>query len=116
MKLMVKIVILLFVLLTPVMGACMGPIFTGPKTASWTAVPGASGYYVYYRAPGATGWPDSQRIQTNATSVDLVATGVPQGTWEVCATTFDSLSESGPSDMVTWSYAIKGSPGSFRIQ
>jgi hypothetical protein len=116
MKFMVKIIILLLVVLLPVAGACMGPIYTGPKTASWTAVSGASGYRVYYRAPGAAAWNDSQRIQTSTTSVDLVAAGVPSGSWEVCATSFDAISESGPSDVVPWSYSISGVPGTFRIQ
>jgi len=116
MKLMVKIIILSLVLLTPIMGACMGPIFNGPRVASWNAVPGAASYYIYWRVPGATNWPDSQRIATNLTSLDLVAAGVPQGMWEICGTTVDAVSESGPSNIVTWQYSVIGSPGSFEIK
>lgn len=116
MKLMIKIIILSLVLLTPVMGACMGPIFTGPRVASWNAVPGATSYYVYWRAPGAANWPDAQRAATNLTSLDLVTAGVPQGTWEICGTAVDGVSESGPSNIVTWQYTIIGSPGGLEIK
>ena len=116
MKLMIKIVILLMVVLTPVMGACMGPIFTGPKTAVWDSVEGSTGYYIYWRTPGTITWPNTQRAATNITSLDLVNAGIPQGTWEICATAIDAVSESGPSNVVTWIYTVKSPPANTKIQ
>jgi hypothetical protein len=116
MKKLFVLIALILSLLLPVVGACMGPIYIGAKTASWTAVSGATGYRVYYRAPGVTTWNDSQRIQTSSTSIDLVAAGVPVGSWEVCGTVFDTVSESGPSTVVPWSYTIKGTMTDFKIQ
>lgn len=116
MKKLMVLIIVIALLCIPIIGACMGPIYVGAKTASWTAVSGATGYRVYYRTPGATTWNDSQRIQTNNTSVDLIAAGIPVGSWEVCGTVFDTVSESGPSTVVPWSYTIKETMTDFRIQ
>jgi hypothetical protein len=116
MKFMLKILILLLIVSTPIVASCMGPIFIGPKTASWDAVTEATGYYIYWRSPGATTWPTAQRAQTNAITLDLVNAGVPQGSWEICATAFDAISESGPSNIVPWSYAIKSAPGNMKVQ
>lgn len=116
MKKLFVLIALILSLLLPVVGACMGPIYIGPKTATWGAVAGATGYRVYWRVPGTATWPDSQRAQTTATTLDLVLVGVPQGAWEVCATTIDASSESGPSPIVPWSYTIKAAPETFIIQ
>uniref|UniRef100_A0A6M3L3S4 Fibronectin type-III domain-containing protein n=1 Tax=viral metagenome TaxID=1070528 RepID=A0A6M3L3S4_9ZZZZ len=93
----------------------MGPIYTGPKIAAWEAVAGATGYRVYWRAPGTQEWVDSQRAQTSGTTLDLSSV-VPQGSWEICATAIDSVSESGPSNVVPWQYAIIGKPENARVQ
>jgi len=116
MKKLFVLTAILLSLAIPLVACAMGPIYTGAKTASWGAVPGASGYYVYYRAPGATVWNNSQRLQTNSTSVDLVAGGIPAGSWELCGTVFDGVSESGPSTVANWSYTIKAPLIDFRIQ
>lgn len=106
------------VILTVIFGlftsACaMGPIYTGPKTAVWDPVSGATGYYLYWRAPGGT-WDNAKRLQTNAATVDLSL--IPAGNWELCATAFNSDSESGPSNIVTWAYSIIGAPGNLKRQ
>lgn len=99
------------VLLLSVVTACaMGPIYIGDKTAAWDSVPGATGYYLYWRTPGATVWDNMKRIVTTATVVDMVAGGIPIGSWEICATAYDAVSESGPSNIVPWSYNILGNP------
>ena len=108
------IILLIFIL--PIGSCAMGPIYTGPRIAVWDAVPNAMGYYLYWRAPGAEGWPDTQRVLTTATTLDMPAAGVPQGTWEVCVSAFDSVSESGPSNIVAWAYAIISAPGNLKKQ
>lgn len=43
----------LAILFASVVAACaMGPIYNGAKTATWDAVSGAGGYFVYWRTPG----------------------------------------------------------------
>uniref|UniRef100_A0A6M3JUF1 Uncharacterized protein n=1 Tax=viral metagenome TaxID=1070528 RepID=A0A6M3JUF1_9ZZZZ len=41
---------------------------------------------------------------------------VPQGAWEICATAVDAVSESGPSNVVPWQYAIIVKPNNARVQ
>uniref|UniRef100_A0A6M3IFH0 Fibronectin type-III domain-containing protein n=1 Tax=viral metagenome TaxID=1070528 RepID=A0A6M3IFH0_9ZZZZ len=93
----------------------MGPIYTGPRIATWDAVAGATGYRVYWRTPGTHEWVDAQRVQTTGTTVDLSAV-VPQGSWEICATAIDAVSESGPSNVVPWQYAVITKPVNARVQ
>ena len=100
-------------LLSTVTACAMGPIFVGEKTAVWDASVGAIGYYLYWRTPEGS-WDDAKRISTTATSVDMVAGGVPAGSWEICVTAYDAVSESGPSNIVPWSYAIIEDPGNLR--
>jgi hypothetical protein len=100
------IVFCLGILLVTAVTACaMGPIFVGPKTAQWDPVSGATGYYLYWRTPGGS-WDNTKRIITTATSVDMLAGGIPSGSWEICATAYDAVSESGPSNIVPWSNMI----------
>ncbi len=110
-------VLILFVGVSLATTACaMGPIYVAPKTAAWDAVPGATGYHIYWRAPGVTTWDDAQRLTTNATSVNLIDGGIPQGQWEICATALDGVSESGPSNIVSWSYGIIRAPTNNKVQ
>ena len=115
---MKKIIVLgmLAFLLSVVTACAMGPIYVGLKTAAWDPVSGATGYYLYWRAPGVTTWDNTRRIVTTATLVDMVAGGVPMGSWEICATAYDAVSESGPSNVVAWSYAILGNPLNLKKQ
>lgn len=110
---MKRLAVVLLILLLPVSSCAMGPIYTGPKTATWDPVSGATGYYLYWRAPGAA-WDNAKRLQTNATSVDL--SPIPAGNWELCATAYNADSESGPSNVITWAYSIIGSPGNLTRQ
>jgi hypothetical protein len=112
----IAVLSLLFVMLSVVTACAMGPIYTGSKTAAWDAVSGATGYYIYWRTPGTTTWPTAQRATTSATTLDLAGAGIPQGAWEVCATAFDSVSESGPSNVVTWNFSIRASPPNVTIK
>ena len=97
--------------------ACaMGPIFVGPKVAAWDSEAGATQYYLYWRTPGATVWDNANRIVTTAVNVDMVAAGVPQGSWEICVTAANSDSESGPSNIVAWAYVIIKTPANLRKQ
>ncbi len=99
------------------LSACaMGPIFVGPKNASWDASVGATSYYLYWRVPGTVTWDNTNRIITTALLVDLVASGVPTGAWEICVTAKDEVSESGPSNIVEWKYIIITSPTNLRKQ
>jgi len=115
---MKKIIIFCFlVLFLSVVAACaMGPIYTGEKTVVWDASSGATGYYLYWRVPGTTIWSNTNRIVTTATSVDMVAGGIPAGLWEICATAYDAASESGPSNIVPWAYVIVPSPANLKKQ
>ncbi|MFH2074170.1 MAG: hypothetical protein ABIJ57_02310 [Pseudomonadota bacterium] len=113
---MKTITLIALLLLLPISACAMGPIYTGPRIATWEAVTGATGYRVYWRSPGMQEWLDSQRVQTTATSIDLTTSGVPQGSWEICATAIDAVSESGPSNVVPWQYAIIGKPENAKIQ
>lgn len=110
------IVFCLGIILFSAVAACaMGPIFIGQKTAAWDAVSGATGYYLYWRPVGGA-WDNTKRILTTASSVDMVAGGIPAGSWEICATAYDPTSESGPSNIVAWSYVIIGSPPNLKKQ
>jgi hypothetical protein len=100
-----------------VVTACaMGPIYNGAKAAVWDAVPGATGYYLYWRTPGTNTWPTAQRATTTALTLDLSGSGIAQGAWEICATAFDAVSESGPSNIITWNFAIRAAPTNAKIQ
>ena len=55
-------------------------------------------------------------LLTTATTLDLVASGVPVGWWEICVTARDNISESGPSNIVAWAYVIVGSPTNLKKQ
>jgi len=111
-KLLITIIL---ILIFPIYACAMGPIYTGPKIATWDASVGATGYYIYWRTPGTTPWVNTQRVITTATTLDLVSSGLPQGEWEICATAFNTVSESGPSNVVAWSYIIVPAPTNTRI-
>ena len=115
---MKKVIIFCFliILLSAVTACAMGPIYNGAKTAAWDAVPGATGYYLYWRTPGTTTWPTAQRATTTALTLDLSGSGISQGAWEICATAFDAVSESGPSNIITWNFTIRAAPTNAKIQ
>jgi len=112
----IAVLSLLFVMLSVVTACAMGPIYNGAKTAAWDAVPGATGYYLYWRTPGTSTWPPAQRATTTGITLDLSSSGIPQGAWEICATAFDPVSESGPSNVVTWNFSIRAAPTNAKIQ
>lgn len=113
---MKRLILILLIFLLPLSSCGMGPIYTGAHTATWDAVTGATGYYIYWRTPGTQTWLNNQRAQTTAVTLDLTAVGIPQGSWELCATAFDPVSESGPSNVVTWQYSVRGPPTNAKIQ
>ena len=114
MKRIFLCLVLLFAI--PTFACAMGPIYIGPKIATWDTVTGAAGYFIYWRTPGTTTWPLSQRAQTTATTMDLTAVGIAQGDWEITATVYDLVSESGPSNIVPWNFRIIGNTGNTKIQ
>jgi hypothetical protein len=112
----IPILSLFFLALSVVTACAMGPIYTGNKTAAWDAVSGATGYYIYWRTPGTTTWPAAQRATTTGLTLDLSSSGIAQGAWEICATAFDGVSESGPSNVITWNFSIRAAPTNAKIQ
>ena len=108
-------IMIILLVLFPISACAMGPIYTGPRIATWGAVTGATGYRAYWRVPSETVWLDSQRAQTSATTLDLT-TVVPQGTWEITVTAINLVSESGPSNVVSWGYVIIGNPNDVKVQ
>ena len=115
---MKKIIIFCFlVLFLSVVAACaMGPVWFGDKTAQWD-IPASgtpTGFYLYWRTPGTSDWPTSQRVITTSMTLNLVDAGLPQGLWQIAVTAYDAVSESAPSNTVTWVYVIVGNPGNLR--
>lgn len=97
--------------------ACaMGPIYIGPKIATWDSVTEATLYYLYWRVPGTTTWNNANRIVTTSMNVDLTTAGIPQGYWEICVTAANTESESGPSNIVAWAYVIVNAPTNLKKQ
>lgn len=116
MKSKIILLTLAFLLCLPLAACAMGPIYIGAHTATWDAVTGTTGYRIYWRAPGTTTWVDAQRVQTTTTTLNLIDAGVPVGSWEICATAFDTVSESGPSNVVPWNYTIRNAPANTKVQ
>lgn len=122
MKTMAGILVILVMVLGLALSACaMGPIYLGDHTVAWDPSPGATGYFVYWRTPGAEGWDDAKRSQTLATELNLLATSITQGEWQICATAYleeagKMISESGPSNIVTWKYIIQTNPSNMRTK
>ena len=116
MKIMAGILAIVVLVLGLTLSACaMGPIYLGDHTVAWDPSPGATGYFIYWRAPGTEGWDDTKRARTLATELNLLNTSISSGEWQICATAYleelgKMISESGPSNIVTWKYIIVGNP------
>lgn len=132
---MKRFIVLLAILTMVSMAApvmAMGPLMVSSHTAAWDReadTPGiytVSGYYIYWRVvhTPVNPWVNTQRsalVSQPAVGIvptyDLTALGLANGNYELCATAIDTKGdESGPSNIVPFTWAIPVSLTNFVIQ
>jgi len=118
-KVMVLLTLCIMVLISSPSFA-MGPLNVSGTVAAWDASPttGVDGYYIYWRAQGATTWNNTQRsskLPGTARTFDLLTFGLANGSYEICGTATKLAGESGPSNIVPFVLEIPVSPGNLRV-
>jgi hypothetical protein len=122
-------IVLMFVMMV-IMGIgpalAMGPVMIGPHTAAWdrSTQTTVTGYYLYYRASGATTWSDTNRSpvipQTSVgvtPTYDILTLTSANGSYELAVTARNAAGdESGPSNTVPFVLAIPAVPSNARVQ
>jgi hypothetical protein len=124
MKTVLMFVVMMFVFVGSAFA--MGPVMIGPHTAAWdrSTEAAVTGYYLYYRAAGATTWSNTNRsavIPQPAVGVtptyDILTLTSANGSYELAVTARNAAGdESGPSNVIPFVVAIPAVPSNARVQ